>query len=57
MSNSPQISVPIEAQASQAEYEIRLVSYCVILKMTLIIIIDTSSKKVLEISGEHVRLP
>ena len=47
MSNSPQLSVPIKAQASQAEYEIRLVSYCVILEMPLIIM----SNKVLGISG------
>ena len=37
MPNSPQLSIPIKAQAAQAEYEIRWVSYCVILKIPVII--------------------
>ena len=50
---SPDVEDYTECQIPRAEYEIRLVSYCVILKMPLIII----RNKVLGISGEHVRLP
>ena len=49
----PAVISTYQSTASQAKYEIRLMSYCVILKMPLIII----SNKVLGISGEHVRLP
>ena len=58
MSNFPELSVPIKAQAAQAEYEIHLVvSYCRILKMPVIIFIDTGSNQVLGSAGENVRLP
>ena len=57
MSNFPQLSVAIKAQAAQAEYEIHVVSYCIILKMPVIIFIDTSSNQVLGSAGENVPLP
>ena len=57
MSNFPQLSVAIKAQAAQAEYEIHLVSYCIILKMPVIIFIDISSNQVLGSTGQNVRLP
>ena len=51
---SPDVEDYTECQIPRSyQYEIRLVSYCVILKMPLIII----SNKMLGISGEHVRLP
>ena len=57
MSNFPQLSVAIKAQAAQAEYELHLVSYCIILKMPVIICIDISSNQVLGSAVENVRLP
>ena len=40
-------AVPIKEQAAQAECEIHLVSYCIILKKPVIIFIDTSSNQLL----------